>query len=315
MSILKKTSIVIIILFFVQLSFANEINDKIGFKFNQILYDLDSIIKNSMNQNEIVNQRYKFVIEKIYKNEINIAYDSTFFYGFYGCAATKILVDTNSVELTIGDFIIDIYDKHPFIVHSVLIFQFQLIFEFYNNRDAFLISIDNSIENLYYNIDALLVEAMFIKDYLSELNNLAPLEKYLKFDLDYNMTGASKLFYNTDLTLLHRLDELRNKKNIKKALKEYNSIGEELMQNVKFDGSNWENYYNLVSLNTYVYYSSQILHDINFKLVDKTDEFNLNNYPDTKDIIKKVKDYANDNIDWFNYQDETLKKFNNYYLN
>ncbi len=315
MKYLRKTSILLFLLVSVQLSFAIGINDEIGTKFNKIINELDSLINNAIEQNEIVYQRYKFVIDKIYKNELSVAFDSTFDFSFRGCAATKILNDSINVELTIGNYIIEIYDKHPSIVYSILIFQFQHIFEFYHNRNSFLISIDNTIEELYYNIDALMVEAMFIKHYLSDNSDLPPVENYLVYDIDNNMTGSSILFYKTDLTLLHRMDDLRNEKNIKKALKGFNLIGEDLNQSVKFEGSKWENYISLVSLNTYVYFSSQILHDINYKLGNDSIEFDLDKYPETKEIIKKIKRTANDNIDYFNYYDETMKKFENAYLN
>jgi hypothetical protein len=157
-----------------------------------------------------------------------------------------------------------------------------------------------------------------VGSYFKDKNSFGYLEKYLSADLLNDMNSSSTLFYKTDLTLLHKLDNLKSKDDgSKKLLKEFEKIGNELLKNTSFkDKSDWDKYCLLVSLRTYVFYSKQIVFDIvHVKDNISMESFNFENYPAILKTLNDMKIIVNENDMYFNYQAETIKLFGDYYKN
>lgn len=131
--------------------------------FNRIMGDLDSVISNSKNQNETVVSHYRFVRDKIYKGELSVVFDKSLTYDFFGCAAFSFASD-NSGEafLTFGPFVVDKYEKYPVLTYGILIHTFQSAYDYYTNRKSFLVAVDNQIEKVYFEMDAIMLEALFL---------------------------------------------------------------------------------------------------------------------------------------------------------
>jgi len=287
--------------------------------FNNIFQNLDSIISNSQNQNKLVKEHFDFVKSKILNNELPVVYDTNLTYDFVGCSSFGVSREDNKkISISLGPYFLDKYKNYPALIYAILINAFQLAYDYYNNQELFLISLDNHIERLYFEMDAITLEALFLQTYFKDKNSFGYLEKYLIVDLQNDMNSSATLFYKTDLTLLHELDNLKSKdEGSKKLLKEFEKIGNELLKNTSFKNkSDWDKYCLLVSLRTYVFYSKQIVFDIvHAKDNISMESFNLENYQANLKTLDELKIFLKENDIYFNYQEETIKLFGNYYKN
>jgi hypothetical protein len=309
-----KKLILIFLLIACQLRVFASPND-IQIQFNKILKDLDSVITNSTNKHPAIEKNYKYVLDKIYQHKIAVKYDSTLSYSFLGCASANI-IDTLNYSFVFGNFVIDAYKYFPYLIQGIIIHEFQHLYDFYTNRELIEISINNQIEKTYFEMDALTLEALFIKTYIGKRENLSPIEMYLLADIDNNLLGSATLFQKVDLGLLHRIDAIKDQNiSFAQGKKKYIEIGEKLLQSTKFSDNAWENYCNVITLKTFTYYSRQVLHDLLSKLANQSltdSQLDMNNYPDVLQIMTKIQDVLKTNNQYFGYYDDTMSMFDKY---
>lgn len=318
---ITRISLVIAFLFISHLGFgqsgANSDIKRFEIEFNKILVDLDSVIANSKNQNETVVNHYNYIKNKIYNSELQIVLDTTLKYDFYDCASFNITVDNpKDVTISFGQFVVDKYESFPALIYAIIISTFQSAYDYYNNHELFLISTSNLIEKTYFELDAMILEAIFLEVYMKNSDELGHLERLLIADLPDNLRSSSMLFMKADIDLLHKIDDLKTQsKSADKLLKEFNAIGKDLIKSVTFNSdSKWVNYCSLVKLKTYVYYSQQVIFDI-VHLKDRVsaDKFKLEKYKDNLITINQLIKIINDNNSYLNYHQETLDIFSDYY--
>jgi len=281
--------------------------------FNRILNGLDSIFTNSTVHNQTVEQHFKFVKDKITKGELEISYDSTLNNDFYGCASFNVSKENNQkVDISIGKFVIENHKNYPALVYAIMISAFQNSYDYFNNNELFIISLKNPIERLYFETDALMLEAMFLDTYMKNNTTLGYVEKYFIADLPQNLNGSTTLFRQTNLNLLHEIDALKSKdKSASALLKEFNEIGKDLINTIKLDNkSRWVNYCSIITLRTYVYYSKQVIFDILFSKNDiNQDTFKLDDYPENLATINNIQKIIDEHKDMLAYHQETMKLF------
>ena len=290
---------------------------KLENKFNKILENLDSVILNSKDQQATVVKNYNFVKDMIVNRELSIAFDSTLNYDFYGCGSFGFSEkDPQKGQLSFGTFIIDKFVKYPALTYAVIINTFQNAYDFYNNKELFLISTNNPIEKTYFETDAMSLEAMFLNVYMKDSHQLGFMEKYLIADLKNGMDGSAILFCKTDLNLLHSMDNIRSgEKSESTLLKEFRSMGKDLLKTASFNSdSKWVNYCSIIKLKTYVFYSQQVIFDIvNLKSGVSQTSFKAENYPENMETIKQVQKVIGDHKECLNYHQETLKMLGDSY--
>ena len=309
-----------LLLFQIGLCQSNDRNElkKFEMEFDKILLDLDSVITNSKEQNETLASHYKFVKKKIANKELPIVYDPALNDDFFGSATFNISVnDTKNISLSYGNFVVDKYKKFPTLVYAIIINTFQSAYDYYNNQQLFLIGMRNPIEKTFFEVDAMTVESIFINVYLKNHPTLGRLEKYLISDLPNGLYGSAMIFKETDLGLLHQMDELKSKNGSSdNLLKEFNKIGTDLISSVTFNADNWTNYRSLISLKTYLFYGSQVIFDIvHLKNGISADLFKLENYPDNLKTINQIQQIFKDNSRFLSYHQDVLKAFGDYYKN
>lgn len=311
---MKKYLILVIINIFISKSFSsNNENTNI----NKIFKNLEFIISNSSNKNQYFERTYNFVVDKINKEDVVISYDSNLSFSVFGSSAVLFNSNlTNKCKLLYGDFVLKAYQKYPNLVHAILIHEMQHIYDFYNNQGLFEISKNNCIEKTYFEVDALTMEALFLNNYVNETKNLSLIERFFIADFKNQLDNTYKLFNEVDINILHQIDNIKNKNiTFDEAISEYQNIGNKLLNDFIIKEDIWENYCKLISIYTYVFYSKQVIHDIsyNFSKIELTNEnFNIENYPETNDIIKKMRIILNDNNDIFIHKNNTLKIIENY---
>lgn len=286
-------------------------------KMNQIFNDLDSVLSNSPQKDQTVQQHFEFVKDKIKSGDLVVAYDSTLEDNFLGCSSFNVSNDSNSkIDMTFGKFVIDNYSKYPNLVYAIVIHTFQYAFDYYNNQSLFLIGLENPIENVYFKVDAITIEALFLKTYISDNSNLGPLEKYLIIDFNNGLQSSPSLFLKTDIMLLHLMDDLKSKKGTSKSLlKEFKKIGSTLIKNSTFENkSDWDNYCTLVSLRTYVYFSRQVIFDIVCAKDGVNGEsFDYKLYSDNNITIEKIQQMIELNKKYYNMHENVMSSYGDKY--
>jgi hypothetical protein len=299
------------------LAINNSVNENFSMKMNQIFVSLDSVISNSKNKNQTVEQHFKFVKDKIIKGDLVVGFDSTLEYDFFNCSSFNVSKDSNpKVDMTFGKFVIDKYAKYPNLVYAIVIHTFQYAYDYYNNQSLFLIGTENPIENVYFKIDAIAIESLFLKSYVSDNNSLGPLENYLIEDLNNGLLSSPTLFMKTDIKLLHLMDDLKSKKGKGKSLlNDFNKIGKDLIENSTFENkSDWDNYCTLVSLKTYVFYSKQVIFDIVCAKEGVSREaFDLKRYSENMLTIEKIQQLIGLNVKYFGLYDRVMNSYGDKY--
>lgn len=288
-------------------------------KFNIILNSLDSVIDNSENQHETLVEHYTFIKDKIYDNSLTVEFDSTLNYDFFGCGGFNVSKDDpGDVSLSYGQYVADIYDHYPTLAYAILINTFQSAYDYYNNKELFLISMSNEIEQTFFKMDALMLEAIFLYVYMKDSPKLGYVEKYLISDLQQGMNGSATLFLKTDLELLHTINNLSSEERSSKILlKEYKKIGDDLLKNISFESDNkWTNYCSIITLKTYIFYSKQVIFDIvHLKDGISQDMFDIKNYSDNFDTITKIQNVIKSNSSFLKFHNETMKMYSDSYTN
>ena len=313
---MKRNIILFYLLFSALYMFGSKDNPRyINKQISKILMDLDSIIVNNKKQNDILLEHYLFVKNKIKSEELKLIYNPKLKNKITGCTAFNF--DERNANISFGQFIIRKYKKYPALVYGLLIHSFQNAYDYYNKKEHFILSIDNPIEKTYFEIDALKLESIFLAYNMVGHKKLGYLEKYLMSDVNNNLSSVIKLLKKTDIELLNRMDELKNKdKSAEELLKEFRDIGDEIMTKHDFSSDDdWKNFCDLVTLKTYVYYSSQVIYDIVHKKAKvKPEEYRLKNYEENLKVITKVRNIVKKKRSYFSYYKKKMRKIEKYYL-
>jgi hypothetical protein len=278
-------------------------------KFNVILNSLDSIINKSGPGNVMVRTNFNFIRDKIFSNELPVKYDSTLTYNVYECSAFGITKeDPLEVSLSYGNFLTDKFNQFPCLGYAIIINSFQYAYDFYTKQDLYFISIGNNIENVYFQMNALTLEAIFLSTYCRNAENKGPIENYLINDLKNGLAGSAILFKKTNLGLLHKMDKLKNRDATSaQLLNEFKEIGNGLIKEISFENkSEWENYCSIVTLRTYVFYSQQVIFDIvHLKDNVSLERFRFDDYSDNLIVIDEIRKILAQYTEYFKYQNET----------
>lgn len=286
-------------------------------KIHQVILDLDSIITHSPKKDKTVHDHFTFVYNKIKGGDLVVHYKDNLEYDFFGCASFIVTKDNKQdVELVFGNYVIDNYENYPFLVYAIVMHTFQYAFDYYNNQSLFMIGTENQIEGVYFRLDAITMEAMFLKAYASNNNKLGPFEQFIMDDLDNGLPSSSALFLKTDIGLLHKMDALKVKGGTSKALLgEFKNMGEALIQAFKLDNKReWEKYCAIITLRTYVYYSRQVIFDIVCaKDGIAKDAFDFDRYTDNRSTINELIKIIELNKEQYGVQDKVLKAYGDWY--
>jgi len=287
--------------------------------FNDVLNELDSLVHNTSPGNELIRTRFDYVLNKIKSREVVIVYDSLLKYSIDSCSSFGRKKDSSAMFIGFGPFFVDLYPQNRSTAYAILIHEFQHAYDYYTNREGYEIGLTNPIEKEYFEVDAMALEAYFVRDYLKDYP-ISPSEQYLSENLSWGMQGAALFLTQTDLELLHEIDRIKDgPKDWQSSVNDFISIGKSITDTTVFSGNRpfWMNYMSLVRLVTYVWYGSQVSYDIvHFKdsRVNSLSDYSLANYPAVKSTILEAQNKMFANIKYLRFQDTVYANYNSYFI-
>ncbi|WCL50017.1 hypothetical protein [Leptospira sp. GIMC2001] len=222
----------------------------------------------------------------------------------------------------ISPYLVDLYEKRPSLVYSILIHEFQHADSYFTNKDLFILTRDNPVEKYLYEMDAYHLEALFIKNYLAHDKRfiLSEFEKFLSSSHSKdNLASFSQAAYKFDMRLVYYLHGLvRSPKNKLLKYKELNETTDSILtQDFEKYEEDWVQYNQVVPLFTIGMLYAQFVRDIETYPATDEDISRMANFDLKKDnpqsyakleiIEKKLIKYQ----DRLNYANIIKKKYLN----
>jgi len=151
--------------------------------YNQIINNLNEIIGNNKTS-ENVYHTFKIANEAIQNNEIGLEINPIINPELNNKMANAILGGmyfrknkSGNVNLVFGQKYLDTYTKNSSLHYTILMHEFKHIYDYIFNKASFFNS--NEKEIFQYELNAVNIEAEFIKYYLSGKFNLSKCENYI----------------------------------------------------------------------------------------------------------------------------------------
>jgi hypothetical protein len=149
-----------------------------------MLLNINKIISNNGNSNNITNT-YNVAEKALKENKIIFKIDldnnkilSGMFFRYY---------DTGEINLVFGKTFLDTFQENKTIHYTILMHELRHLHDYLINREVFMNAKNDIKESYWYELDALRIEAEFIKYYLYGKYTLSAFEKYFlnSFENDY----------------------------------------------------------------------------------------------------------------------------------
>lgn len=291
--------------------------------FNE-LYDL---IESNKANNKVVFEIINYIKKKIdndellllvdHKNESKDILSGAFFSAVFGDSKK------NKPYVLFNKNIIDVFYCQKSIVFSMLIHEIRHAYDYYTNYGLFKVTDKNRLERYMFQMDALHLEALLIKDFLIPNNyNLTDFEKILleSYQND-NLFDYSLIFESTDMHLIYYLYKLLNNSDsyedcLNKLIGAGNGVIDDFKK-IKSSDEDWKKYRKYVSLFSYYNYINQIAYsitDIKHKKMEPN-EFVLKEYsPELSELIIDITKLEPSYLDFISqYKEQYYKKVDNIY--
>ena len=312
--------IIIYILLFITFSFSGQKEESNNqeasmiYKLRLIFTKLDSIIMSDIKQDTSILHNLK-IFNKNFQN-LKISVDTTNGLDILTGASFNIYEQDSPPILIINVQLLKVYDRYPSIVYSVIVHEMKHIADYFMIPNYELIIKNNKLEHLHYEIDALITEAIFIRDYLDGFN-LSNYESFLLYCLEHDFSSPIVLFDQADLMIIRQMEQIRDDQelNSTKSMEKLMKLGQLIYSQVEISDTtqNFENYIDFIKIYTFSEYSNQIMVDIESKkngIHTGLSDYYIRNYPKLIDIINKAVTKANAYLRFGKYRDDMIKWFN-----
>jgi hypothetical protein len=157
----------------------------------KIISNLDSIMENNQSS-ELVYNTYILAINAIRNNEVTFKIDPSLNGTLNGMNFT--VYESGEISLTFGLKYLDTYYAESSVHYSILIHEYRHLHDYLKNKTAYINAKTNEKEIYWYELDALRIEAEFIKYYLAERYYLTKFEAYLKYSFEDNYLDTASIF-------------------------------------------------------------------------------------------------------------------------
>lgn len=227
-----------------------------------ILSELDTLIRESGSKDEVVSETY-FLVDRMLK-ENKLSFMITHNYLGLLFAASFNVNDQQRAWLSIDRQLIEAYPTRKALVFAILIHEYRHAYDYFTIDDYVEIRGKNEIENYLYEMEALFLEALFIKHYLNGYP-LGNFEQYLLASLEGDdLSGASCLFKQVDKDIVYSIYAMvigvnEGQVPLADLLQLIDVCLEQSLVDVqKETASAWERYINLIRAYTLHYYLSKL---------------------------------------------------------
>ncbi|MFP3043367.1 hypothetical protein LQZ19_16255 [Treponema primitia] len=200
-------------------------------KINNLLINIkNTIMKNNITGNVI--NTYN-VAENALKNNLVTFKIDTDLDKILNGMVFRYYHDTEEISLFFGKYFLDTFTENSTIHYSVLMHEFKHLHDYMNNKNDFLSAMDNEKEKYWYELDALHIEAEFIKYYLYGTYELSNFENYLLNSFNDNNLDSISIINERESMVtffyFNRMEEAYRNNNNKK---------EELLRDIIDRGNN-----------------------------------------------------------------------------
>jgi hypothetical protein len=222
-------------------------------KINNLLINIKDIVMGKEITGNVINT-YN-VAENALKNNLVTFKIDTDLDKILNGMAFRHYQDTGEISLVFGKYFLDTFTKGSTIHYSILMHEFKHLHDYIANKDDFLSARDNEKEKYWYELDALHIEAEFVKYYLYGKYELSNFENYLlnSFNTD-NLDSISIINERENMGTFFYFDKMEE------AYRNDNTEKERLLRDVVDRGnSNIKEYENDDPLNQFNYFADYIV--------------------------------------------------------
>jgi hypothetical protein len=219
-----------------------------------IIGNLNSIVENN-HGSELVHNTFVVSANAIRNNQVTFKIDpslntilSGMNFSFY---------ETGEISLVFGLKYLDTFNPDSSIHYSILIHEYRHLHDYLSNKDNYIDAKNNVKESYWYELDALRIEAEFIKYYLNGRYELSKFEEYMftSFEND-NLNSASVVITRENMNMFFYFNNLENQFYNNKDMKdiiidELVKVGNSILENYTMQETDFVNYWNYIELCTF----------------------------------------------------------------
>ncbi|MDR2658840.1 MAG: hypothetical protein LBC27_02460 [Spirochaetaceae bacterium] len=187
--------------------YAEEQNGEIGVnKYKDIIYTILNNFSTIIENNQIItNVHETFVLSEnaVRNNGVTFKIDQRLDKILNGMSFN--IYESGEISLVFGIKYLETYSPNSSIHYSILIHEYRHLHDYLKNGIVFMDAKKDEKESYWYELDALRIEAEFIKYYLAGKYNLSKFEEYLLYSFENNnLNTASILLQKESMNRLVR---------------------------------------------------------------------------------------------------------------
>lgn len=266
-NMLKKSIVFVILLLLSINSYADELIAEIDInKYQDIIFSIVndlSIIMEDNHSSEIVYNTFIAAENAIRNNEVTFKIDPRLNTVLSGMQFATY--ESGEISLVFGLKYLDTYNPNSSIHYSILIHEYRHLHDYLKNGIVYINAKKDEKEAYWYELDALRIEAEFIKYYLFGKFSLSRFEEYILQSFDNNYLNSASI-----VILKECMDCFFSFNNLGNQYKENRITKEEIIKKLENDGNKILNYFieakeefakyfHFIEINTFQRYMIRIL--------------------------------------------------------
>lgn len=266
-----------------------------------IFTEIEGLINNT-SDSDILRQTFTISHNAILSGSIPIRLDNKEISILSG-ASLNIFVN-GSAALSISPKLLDLYPQKKSIVFSIIMHELKHIHDFLTKNKAYMGSKEDIKESLWYELDAMYIESIFIEKCLSPNMELTRFETYFLKSWQQDKMNSITLFLKNESRRIFFIfvqledDYNNNEYSRQEVYHELIKLGDSLLLNHtdKISEYKFENYTNYIEINTYYNFLKRLINVIEYgKLLTWADIFS--EYPEIQKIISNCETITSSEID------------------
>ncbi|MCL2244931.1 MAG: hypothetical protein FWC03_10775 [Treponema sp.] len=228
---------------------------------NTMLFNLSEIMENNR-ASDIVYETYVLADNAVRNNLVYARIDEDLETVLTGM--TFNVYDTGGIFLSFGRSFLDTYSPESGIHYAILIHEYRHLHDYLKYGENYLIARHDEKEAYWYELDALRIEAEFIKHYLYGKYELSAFEAYVMYSLDNNnLNTASSLIFKESMDCFfyfHNLETgyLENRLSKENAINYLEQTGDGLIKAFLGEEDSFMAYMRFIEMSTYRKYLIKI---------------------------------------------------------